>query len=440
MNKNIYRQYDSRWGKLPYPTSSYSFSGNGCGCCACLHVIIEQDKYKNWTPKDLRPYMVGQGFATKGNGTTWNGIKLTLQYYGNKVIDHATMQDIFTTLNARKKKGQPCLGVILFRAGTKGGVRWTAGGHYVAFVDYKVSGNKHYFYTKDSGGRKHDGWYCYETTMKGLIPKIWSALPETKTVSKPATTDGKLTVDGVGGAATVTRLQEFLGVSKTGGITIRKDLQKYVPSLKAYEYGNSSPTVLYLQKWLGLSGPDGCWGPNTSKALQKKLGVTADGIFGTASMKALQTYLNKNSKATYPSISKGSQIARQAIAFCGTKTSEKAAYKTAAKEVYGKGNDFYCHRFVGVVLYKCGFPKMDYSGKTADAWKKIDAYLKKNFTLVKGAVQEGDIRRTKSKTGSNHIFIELGNGLKAEANSKKKYYPHQAKTSKGAQNWVYRAK
>ena len=43
-------------------------------------------------------------------------------------------------------------------------------------MDYKVSGNKHYFYTKDSGGRKHSGWYCYETQMKGLIPQIWSAL------------------------------------------------------------------------------------------------------------------------------------------------------------------------------------------------------------------------------------------------------------------------
>ena len=36
------------------------------------------------------------------------------------------------------------------------------------------------------------------------------------------------------------------------------------------------------------------------KAWQKKLGVTADGIFGAASMKAWQKYLNSNSKAVYP--------------------------------------------------------------------------------------------------------------------------------------------
>ena len=40
MNSAIYRQGDSRWGSLPYPTYAYSFAGNGCGCCACTHVII----------------------------------------------------------------------------------------------------------------------------------------------------------------------------------------------------------------------------------------------------------------------------------------------------------------------------------------------------------------------------------------------------------------
>ena len=119
MNKKIYRQADSRWGSLPYPTKQYSFAGNGCGCCACLHVIIELEKYKNWTPKELRPYMVDQGFATKGHGTTWSGITKTLQHYGFKVINHGTMAGIFATLDARKENGQMCIGVILFRSGTK---------------------------------------------------------------------------------------------------------------------------------------------------------------------------------------------------------------------------------------------------------------------------------------------------------------------------------
>ena len=150
-----------------------------------------------------------------------------------------------------------------------------------------------------------------------------------------------------------------------------------------------------------------------------------------------------NGKLVYQSkqpTSKGTKIAKQAIAYCGTKSTEKPSYKAAAKEVYGSGNDFYCHRFVGVVLRKCGYPKMDYSGKTAAAWKKIFAYLNKNFKKVSGSVKAGDIHVTQNSKGAYHIFIEIGNGRKAEANSKKKYYPHQATTSKGAKNWIYRAK
>ena len=162
----------------------------------------------------------------------------------------------------------------------------------------------------------------------------------------------------------------------------------------------------------------------------------------SADVNHLNVYAS-NGKLVYSSVkpvSKGTKIANQAIAFCGTKTTEKSAYKTAAKEVYGKGNDFYCHRFVGTVLRKCGYPKMDYSGKTAAAWKKIFAYLNKNFTKVSGSVKAGDIHVTQNSKGAYHIFIEIGNGRKAEANSKKKYYPHQATTSKSTKNWIYRAK
>ena len=60
MNKTIYKQADSRWGSKPYPTKASSFAGNGCGCCACTHLVIEQEKYKNYTPENLRHWMVKQ--------------------------------------------------------------------------------------------------------------------------------------------------------------------------------------------------------------------------------------------------------------------------------------------------------------------------------------------------------------------------------------------
>ena len=109
MNSKIYRQADSRWGSLPYPTKRYSFAGNGCGCCAVLHCVIEQDKYKNYTPKDIRPYMVQ--YATKGNGTLWSGITKGLEHYGYNVHwrQSDSMSDIFKVLKNSLKRG-----VILF--------------------------------------------------------------------------------------------------------------------------------------------------------------------------------------------------------------------------------------------------------------------------------------------------------------------------------------
>lgn len=168
MRSEIFRQYDSRWGSLPYPTKSYSFAGSGCGCCACTHLIIEKEVYKNYTPKNVRSYMVEQGFATKGHGTLWDGITKTLKHYGYEPKNIPSMSDAFVECNKGNRAG-----ILLFRSGTRGGVTWTSGGHYVAFLDYKVVNGKHYFYTKDSGGRKNDGWHCYEDHMKGLIKQIW---------------------------------------------------------------------------------------------------------------------------------------------------------------------------------------------------------------------------------------------------------------------------
>lgn len=168
-NHKIYRQADKKWARLPYPTSNYTFAKNGCGACAVTHVIIEMEKYKNYTPASVQPYM--KQFATKGHGTEWRGITEALKHYGMKNVHSPQyMTDLFK----ESKKGNRG-GVLLFnnhKAKVSTGV-WTMGGHYVAFVGYKEVNGKHYFYMKDSGGRKHDGWYCYETTMKGCINKIW---------------------------------------------------------------------------------------------------------------------------------------------------------------------------------------------------------------------------------------------------------------------------
>jgi lysozyme family protein len=82
----------------------------------------------------------------------------------------------------------------------------------------------------------------------------------------------KLTVDGTWGAATTAAIQTVLG-TKVGGAWIN----------------NTDATE--LQKKLGVTA-DGLFGTNSNKALQEYLKVPADGVFGPNSVKALQKALN----------------------------------------------------------------------------------------------------------------------------------------------------
>lgn len=172
MNTRIFKQLDSRWSSLPYPTKKSTFGGNGCGCCACVHVAIEQPTKANWTPESLRKWMIGQGFAVAGKGTTWQGITATLKHIGHKSVV-CVWDDPMSVAWKELNKGNR-IGVLLVdNSKTPDGTYWTASGHYVAFTDYKVENGKHWFYIKDSGGRNHDGWFCYEKSIKGALPKLW---------------------------------------------------------------------------------------------------------------------------------------------------------------------------------------------------------------------------------------------------------------------------
>lgn len=273
MQKTIFRQADSRWGNLPYPTSAYKFASNGCGCCSVTHCLIEIPKYAKYTPKDVRPYMVKQGFATKGHGTTWDGITKSLEHYGFKVATpniNSSMKKAWELLN---KPNAPRIGILLFRGGQRNGVRWTSGGHYVMFADYKMSGGKHYFYTKDSGGRKHDGWYCYETYMKGLLPKIWIVTAKPAEPKKETTPTPK---------PTPSRKGTYTGTIPT-------------PTIKNGTKGDKVKNLQKFLNWYGKYGlaVDGICGSKTVTALkkfQKSEGITADGIYGKNTQAKAKAY------------------------------------------------------------------------------------------------------------------------------------------------------
>lgn len=263
MNLKTYRQADSRWGKLPYPKGRWQMHNCGCGCCACTFLIMQREKYKNYTPANVRPFMVGKGYAVSGRGTAWAGIKPTLAHYGlTNIIWHNTVPQAFNALKKNKHK----FGIILFRAGTKGGITWSSVGHFVAFIDYKIKGGKHYFLVRDSGGRQHNGWYCYETQMQGLIKHIWTCdMPDEK-------------------AATTPTKKAYAGVIPT--VTVKK--------------GSKGIQVERLQLFLNwyfgkkVLAVDGSFGPKTYDYLvkfQKKTGLVADGSCGPktrAKMKAVK--------------------------------------------------------------------------------------------------------------------------------------------------------
>lgn len=501
MNSKLYKQADSRWGKKPYPSGS-TMSGCGCGCVACTHVIIEQSKYKDYTPEPIRQYMVGQGFAIRGQGTTWNGITKTLTHYGYKVV-HIGINDPMSKAWTELNKGNR-IGIILFKGGkAPNGTVWTSSGHYVAFTDYKVKNGLHYFYTKDSGARNHDsathGYYSYEKSMKGLVYQMWivQRIAEPVKIAAAAVVSkksSKLTVDGKGGKSTVKAMQKYFGTTVDGIITgQKKSNKKYYSSLTSVTFGkNGSTCVKKLQKWVGAS-TDGVLGEGTVKKWQKKLATlgyykgSIDGKFGASSMKAWQKFLNDNwgKKAVMPVVkkttttttttkttattatttvkTKGQILSDVAVSLAwpkGTaqskyhypKGSATAAFKTALNKAYPNRSKWNarskrgvaCDVAVGTVVRTSGVDKKFPRGYTEQLpyMKKSSKWKKVSYSYKKSQIKPGDIFHYKG-----HICMAVsinGTLYLYEAQFHKKNYAHISSISKVLKKHskmnVYRAK
>lgn len=180
-----------------------------------------------------------------------------------------------------------------------------------------------------------------------------------------------LTVDGVGGPATIRALQRFLGTPKDGEISGQmKSLKKYHPALEAVRYGSGgSACVKALQKWLGLPA-DGQWGKDTSKALQYCIGVNDDGVFGPASMKALQKFLNAYKDTTVAPIKKKTTKKTTSSTPAAANTSTKAVNKLVAK--------------ARELAWPKGTAKSKYAWKGGSATAAFKAAFKRVFPSTKG--------------------------------------------------------
>lgn len=258
-------------------------------------------------------------------------------------------------------------------------------------------------------------------TFRGCI--VNPGVTNPKTAPTP-----KLTVDGVGGAATVKAMQKFFGTAQDGVISGQlKTMSKYYPSLKAVEYGkNGSPCIKNLQRWTGVA-QDGKLGPSTVKAWQKKIGVTADGIFGTNSMKAWQKYLNEHDKAVYP-VEPTKTLLEKEMDACKAQSDcmKNAVYKWESKPTVEKSKKKgTCVTYVACVLQRLGYLKPgEYiwqngkgygDGKVTGTNDKMSVTYMGNKTLksLKNELKAGDIillddNKSGEKGSGGHIFILNG--------------------------------
>ena len=165
---SVVKQYDSRWGSRNYNGSS-TIAMAACGPFSVSNTILAPGNKLD--PMEVVKFMQQNGYAVRNHGTAWSGIPAALKNFGAEDVKEINVDRTMKNVWAHMEKGYT--GVFLFSAGSRGGVCWTTSGHYISVTDYKRKDKKHILYTRDSGGRDHDGWYCYETQMKGLIPKVW---------------------------------------------------------------------------------------------------------------------------------------------------------------------------------------------------------------------------------------------------------------------------
>ena len=417
MSTKIIRQLDPSVANWPYPTKSSSFGGNGCGCCACYHIAIEQPWQSDYSLNTLRKWMINQGFAVSGQGTTWSGINETLKHIGHKNVVWVDRNDPMSKAWKELNKGNR-IGVLLVSNGkTPNSTVWTVSGHYVAFTDYRLLSNgKHQFYIKDSGFRHHDGWY----SLKGALPQLWIV----ERITMPATKYRPKV--------------PYKGKMPSG--TIKK--------------GSKGIQVKRLQIFLNWCidaklGVDGDAGVNTIKKLcvfQKTYKLDADGVFGPASLKKAQAVVAKYAPKPAPTkqdkmLAWAKQIAGEKYHY--VKWNEKVAKTHTCPICTGrKYDDAFGWNCIGYAWaswhHGAGLPskcscsvftdyhynqllKLGYTDASKLARQRIgleDVYLMRSYTsLSLDQLKAGDIIAYFNKNGYVHTALYIGNGQIADCTS-----------------------
>ena len=136
----------------------------------------------------------------------------------------------------------------------------------------------------------------YDELTGGTAPTVSRSEVRAEAPAEPA---HGLAVDGVPGPATISALQAALGTPVDGVISDQyAENRQFVPAsdgAPGWQWtsgGGGSLMIAELQRRLGVTD-DGILGPATVRALQERLGVEADGYWGEATTRALQEKLNR---------------------------------------------------------------------------------------------------------------------------------------------------
>lgn len=166
------------------------------------------------------------------------------------------------------------------------------------FGDDTVTATKSFQESVDFTGKDVDGMAGKDTIAKASKDGFtWKRKPKaSKPEPKPAA--AKVAVDGKWGTGTTKALQKLLGTPVDGEVSFQPVAFKAQNPglLSGWEWTKrprSSNVIEALQKKLGVTA-DGRIGPNTIKALQRKLGTGVDGKVSSPSamVKQLQRNLN----------------------------------------------------------------------------------------------------------------------------------------------------
>ena len=391
MNKTKYLQTDSRWGSLGYPKKPWFIKNCGCGEVSIANIIIEMEKYKNYTPKTIQPYCK-QFAAPNGNGTYFAAIPKMMEHYGlTEVKEHATMSTLWTEL----AKGNR---VAIYLMGNKVGgskrVKWTSGGHFVCSVGYKYENGKHYVYVKDSYSNSslRNGWITYEENMKNDVLRVWS---------------GKLYIEPAYYPST-----PYTGTLPNG--TVKK--------------GSKGSDVKAVQNFLNWCinaklAVDGNCGNLTDKAIRKyqtQYKLKVDGIFGPASKKKAQSIIAKYAPTPAPA-PKPTTLADKILDACKAQAewSKNSKYKWQSNPTIAKSKDYEtCVTYAACVGQRVSIiPSGKYiwhnsKGKVIGATDNFEIiYPNKKLQALKGVLKKGDFVMDGDKTDAgsgSHIFVVTG--------------------------------